>query len=211
MTWQGRQRTEGGNTTSTLPACWVTLSYRLPTSMAGTSNTSSGLTASEWSTGRGCSTPTAPCRSGTWISFRRASATYGRRRHTRLSSTGLALPHLSHHEKTELLEALRQRYSSREINLSALTIELQKLRLNASEIQDELRLLAEVTTYEPARNNRERDSGRGVFRGSSPSGRPFACPADQAQHDKSVEWLSAYRAAKAHAKRSGVDDTADND
>ena len=97
--------------------------------------------------------------------------------------------HLSHREKLELADALKQRFLSKEIDDKELMKGLLALRLTLDEIGE----IAKEVTRE--RNDGDGRGGHGL-RDVSAHGRQHPSPADQAAYEKSVVWLADYKAAR---------------
>lgn len=99
--------------------------------------------------------------------------------------------HLNHQEKSDALNALRERYEGNEISKNVLRAELQKLRLPASEIAEYLTSWTSkaIPHVVDNRSNHRGDINRS---GASPHGRPFASPADREAYARSMDWLTDY-------------------
>jgi hypothetical protein len=95
--------------------------------------------------------------------------------------------HLSHPEKLEMIEALRQRYVAWDLTTAQLKDELCKLRLTATEIDEVCKGLID------ARRNAKGGDHHGPVGDVSPNGRQHATPADRAAYEASLEWLANYR------------------
>ena len=104
--------------------------------------------------------------------------------------------HLSHSEKMEQLQALRQRYSSREIGLKELQGALDGLGLSATEKQE---LLREVTdaNVDAGRHPDDRDRKHVHDYRSGLA----ASPVDRQTYEKSLDWLATYKGTKKQRNR----------
>lgn len=94
--------------------------------------------------------------------------------------------HLSHREKLELADALKQRFLSKEIDNKELMKGLLALRLTLDEIGEIVRSVI----------GDRNDSGHPEHGSTSAHGRQHPSPADQAAYEKSVVWLADYKAAR---------------